>query len=95
MRRLLVVLATSLGILGIAGGGQIAGAAPTDKAIRACERQGGTYTTSSFGYTCTNSAGFTKQQVNQGNRICFKDEGGTTFENNTPPTFYFCQTSGV
>jgi hypothetical protein len=99
MRRLLVVLATSLGILGIAGGGQLAGAAPTDKAVSACDHHGGTYATTDLGYTCTSSSGFKDSQVREAAKICFNDEGGISFSssstNGGPITSYYCQQIGA
>jgi hypothetical protein len=84
MRRF-VGLATVLGVFGIAGGSQVAGAAQsTDPAVKLCKKEKGTYATFfdpvtfQGGYTCTRTAPFTPKQVTAQNNVCAA-EGGLNF----------------
>jgi hypothetical protein len=81
MRRF-VGIATVLGVLGIAVGSQVAGAAQTNPAVKLCNQYKGTFATFSdpvtfqAGYTCTRTTPFSlKQLTNQAN-VCLNDEGG-------------------
>ena len=77
MRRF-VGLATVLGVLGIAGGSQVAGATTTAPAVNLCEAFNGTYATFNGGYTCTRTAGFfSSQQYQTLRKVCLNVEGGT------------------
>jgi hypothetical protein len=96
MRRF-VGLAAVLGVLGIAVGSQVAGAASTDPAVALCNKYKGAYATFSdpitfqAGYTCTRTGRpfSLKQLTNQAN-VCLADEGGLDAFNKAGGTIFEC-----
>ena len=88
MRRLPVVLATSLGILGIAGGGQIAGAnPPTFTPQSLCEHQHGTFTSDLVSYTCSKPKGFNQHEAAVAEKLCAGALGFFEFSTAVPQRY--------